>query len=703
MAGGFKLAAPFEPGGDQPSAIDTLCRNITAGRHDNILLGVTGSGKTYTMACAIERLGRPALVLSPNKVLAAQLYAEFRQFFPENAVEYFISYYDYYQPEAYIPQSDTYIEKDAAINEQIDKLRLKATTSLLSRRDVIVVGSVSCIYNIGSPDRYAEMCVPLKKGAPLGRTELGSSLIRIHYERNEVEFTHGKFRVRGGTVDIFPPYAQTALRVELAGGVIASIQELNPLTGDTLADISEAWVYPSKHFVATQEAMESAFSAIRAELALRLEELKSQSKLLEAQRLEQRTKYDLEMMEQMGYCAGVENYSRHIDGRSPGARPMTLMDYFRHGGREKDFLVFIDESHVGVPQIRGMYEGDRSRKQTLIDFGFRLPSALDNRPLKFAEFESLLPATVYVSATPGPYELEKTIGKTAAAEGFCRAAGHEGVAEQIIRPTGLVDPPVSIQPTKGQIAHLAEKIRERAKRNERSLVLALTKKTAEDLSSYLVGQGIKARYLHSDIETLERIDILNALRRGEFDALVGINLLREGLDVPEVSLVAILEADNEGFLRSETTLIQISGRAARHAGGEVILYADRITGSMQRALAEMERRRNRQLAYNKEHGITPRTIIKASREMDELRKENRNAGLGVLHSLEKESLSPESLPKLLESVEVQMKRAAENLDFEMAAALRDRLFELRDMASGPGAKPKKRPGKKSSRRPPARR
>jgi excinuclease ABC subunit B len=694
----FKLVAPFKAGGDQPAAIDTLCNNITAGRRDNILLGVTGSGKTYTMACVIEKLGRPALVLSPNKVLAAQLYAEFKQFFPENAVEYFISYYDYYQPEAYIPQSDTYIEKDAAINDHIDKLRLKATTSLLTRRDVIVVGSVSCIYNIGSPNSYSEMCVALKKGAPMNRTDLTANLIRIHYERNEMEFAHGKFRMRGNTVDIFPPYSQNALRVELSGGIVASIHELEPVTGDVLADISEAWVYPSKHFVATKEDMDRAFGSIRAELALRLEELKSIGKLLEAQRLEQRTKYDLEMMAQMGYCAGVENYSRHIDGRAPGSRPMTLIDYFRHGGHEKDFLVFIDESHVGVPQIRGMYEGDRSRKQTLIDFGFRLPSALDNRPLKFNEFEGLLPPTVYVSATPGPYELEHTINKKAAAAGFCAAAGNDGVAEQVIRPTGLVDPPVSIQPTKGQIAHLADKIRGRAAKKERSLVLALTKKTAEDLSAYLVGQGIKARYLHSDIETLERIEILNALRRGEFDVLVGINLLREGLDVPEVSLVAILEADNEGFLRSETTLIQISGRAARHAGGEVILYADRMTGSMQRALAEMERRRNRQLAFNKEHNITPQTIIRASRDMEELHQENRRAGLGVLHTLEKENLSPQTLPKLIENVEAQMKHAAGNLDFELAAALRDRLFELRDMAAGPGgAKSKKRAAAKPKR------
>ncbi|MDD2773267.1 MAG: excinuclease ABC subunit UvrB [Elusimicrobiales bacterium] len=683
MADLFKLEAPFSPAGDQPAAIEALCAGIKSGRKNSVLLGVTGSGKTYTMACVMARLGMPALVISPNKVLAAQLYSEFRQFFPENAVEYFISYYDYYQPEAYIPQTDTYIEKDAAINEHIDKLRLKTTTSLLTRRDVIVVASVSCIYNIGSPESFAEMCVPLKKGAPLARSELTAALAQIRYERNEAEFTEGKFRARGGAVDIFPPYSQSALRVEFSGGVVSAIRGLNPLTGDTLAEISEAWVYPAKHFVSPKSEQQRALAAIRAELALRLDELKAGGKLLEAQRLEQRTRYDLEMLEQAGYCSGVENYSRHLDDRPSGSRPMTLIDYFIKGKAAEGpgFLVFIDESHVAVPQIRGMYEGDRSRKRTLIDFGFRLPSALDNRPLKFAEFESLLPPTVYVSATPGPYEMMRTCGveaKTAASVYAC--AGKEGIAEQIIRPTGLIDPPISIQPTQGQIAHLSGKIQERASKGERTLVLALTKKTAEDLSAFLVTKGVRARYIHSDLETLERIDILNSLRKGEFDALVGINLLREGLDVPEVSLVAILEADNEGLLRSETTLIQIAGRAARHACGEVILYADRVTGSMERALKEMERRRARQLAYNKEHGITPKTIIKAARELEEFRLEARLAGLGVLHTVEKETLTPETLPKLAASIEAQMKQAADNLDFELAAALRDRLLELRDMA-----------------------
>ncbi|MFA5161053.1 MAG: excinuclease ABC subunit UvrB [Elusimicrobiales bacterium] len=681
----LKLSAPFAPSGGQPAAIETLCRNISSGRRDNVLLGVTGSGKTYTMACVMERLQKPALVISPNKVLAAQLYAEFRSFFPENAVEYFISYYDYYQPEAYVPQTDTYIEKDSAINEHIDKLRLKATTSLLTRRDTVVVASVSCIYNIGSPESYAQMRVPFAKGAAASRVELSARLVQIHYERNEAEFSAGKFRLRGGALDIFPPYSQNALRVVVEGGAIASIHEMNPLTGDLLSELGEALVYPAKHFVATKDGVERAVSAIRAELKGRLAELKSDGKLLEAQRLEQRTGYDIEMLEQMGWCSGVENYSRHLDGRSPGQRPLSLLDYFRSG----DFLVFIDESHVTVPQIRGMHEGDRSRKQTLVDFGFRLPSALDNRPLKFSEFESLLPPTVYVSATPGPYELEKTCGAQGKA-GFAACSGKDGVAEQIIRPTGLADPPVSVYPAKGQIQHLSEKIKERAAKGERTLVLALTKKTAEDLSAYLASKGVRARYLHSDIETLERIEILNALRKGEFDALVGINLLREGLDVPEVSLVAILEADNEGFLRSETTLIQIAGRAARHAGGEVALYADRRTGSMDRALAEMSRRREIQLAYNKAHGITPRTIIKAARELEELRQDSRRAGLDALNGFEKENITPENLPKLAASMESQMRHAADNLDFELAAQLRDRLFELRDMAVKPAAKSKSR-------------
>ncbi len=702
MSGIFKLVSPFRPAGDQPAAIDALCKNISEGRRDQILLGVTGSGKTFSIASVIEKLDRPALILSHNKVLAAQLYAEFRSFFPENAVEYFISYYDYYQPEAYIPQSDTYIEKDAQINEHIDKLRLKATTSLLTRRDTIVVASVSCIYNIGSPESYSELCVALKKGATLSRADLTAGLIQIYYDRNEVEFTHGKFRVRGGAVDIFPPYSQTALRVELTGSAISSIREIHPLTGDILNEIEEAWVYPAKHFVTTKEERERAIGAIKEELAQRLEELKGQGKLLEAERLSTRTKYDMEMLSEMGYCGGVENYSRHLSGRPPGARPLCLMDYFAARKSrfpdEKDYLLFLDESHVSVPQIRGMYEGDRSRKQTLVDFGFRLPSALDNRPLKFAEFQKLAPQTVYVSATPGPYELERAGVPQAAKGEKMPYAGNPLIVEQVIRPTGLVDPPVTMHPTKGQIDHLVGKIKERALKGEKSLVLSLTKKTAEDLSAFLISKGIRAKYLHSDIDTLERVEILGQLRKGALDAIVGINLLREGLDLPEVSLVAILEADNEGFLRSESTLIQISGRAARHSSGEVILYADRTTGSMSRALNEMERRRKKQETYNLEHHITPTSIRKATVELEEFQNQAKHSGLGILHSISREKISPAALPGVIANLEKQMKEAADNLDFELAADLRDQLFELKEMGVKPGGgKSRPRKAKKQAR------
>ncbi|MCX5783114.1 MAG: excinuclease ABC subunit UvrB, partial [Elusimicrobia bacterium] len=571
------------------------------------------------------------------------------------------------QPEAYIPQTDTYIEKDADVNEHLDKLRLKATTSLLTRKNTIVVASVSCIYNIGSPQSFADMCLYLKKGANLSRTHITSFLTQIYYERNDVEFTHGKFRVRGAMIDIFPPYSQTALRVELGDG-IKSIKEIQPVSGDVLCEIKEAWVYPGKHFVSTREDLEVAMVSIKEELGQRVAELKSQNKLLEAQRLQQRTRYDMEMLNQIGYCSGVENYSRHLARRAPGARPMCLIDYFLERQKkftgEKGFLLFVDESHVGIPQVRGMYEGDRSRKQTLIDFGFRLPSALDNRPLKFNEFEALMPQSIYVSATPGPYEKNKAQGL---------------VVEQIIRPTGLVDPPVSVHPTEGQIKHLSQKIIERAKKNERTLVLALTKKTAEDLAAYFAEKGIRARYLHSDIDTLKRIEILGDLRRGEFDALVGINLLREGLDIPEVSLVAILGADNEGFLRSETTLVQIAGRAARHIGGEVILYADKYTNSMNAALAEMKRRRIIQEKYNRENKITPKSIERATCKLEEFQLQAKKSGLSVLHTIESTKLDPKSLPRLMENIEKQMRQAADNLDFELAASLRDRLFELREM------------------------
>lgn len=656
----FKLVSDFKPSGDQPKAIEALTRGVLEGQKRQTLLGVTGSGKTFTIANVIEKLNRPALILSPNKVLAAQLYAEFKQFFPENAVEYFISYYDYYQPEAYIPQTDTYIEKDSAVNEHIDKLRLKATTSLLTRRDTIVVASVSCIYNIGSPDSYSELCVYLKKGAEMPRGQLGGLLIKIQYSRNEMEFTSGTFRMRGPYVDIFPPYGLNAVRVEIKGKTIAHIYEIHPVTGNIVAELDEAWVYPAKHFVVRDEDRERALEQIRRDLALRHTQLQSMGKELEAYRLKQRTEYDLEMLQQAGFCPGIENYSRYMDGRAPGARPNCLIDYFR---KYDDFLMVVDESHVALPQVRGMYNGDRARKQMLVDFGFRLPSALDNRPLKFEEFESLLPSTIFVSATPGPYELQ--------------ASGGE-IVEQVIRPTGLVDPKVTVHPSAGQIDHLLEKIREHIAKGERTLVLSMTKKTAEDLSAFLIEKGVKTRYLHSDIDALERVEILKQFRQGVFDVLVGINLLREGIDIPQVGLVAILGADNEGFLRNATTLIQISGRAARNAGGEVVLYADRETESMKYALGEMNRRRAIQEAYNKEHHITPKTIEKAEVDLKEFEAAAKNEGLGILHSA-LPSPTPKNIGKIMAEVERQMRDAADNLNFELAADLRDRLFELKQM------------------------
>lgn len=656
----FKLVSRFQPSGDQPKAIDALARGVLDGQKYQTLLGVTGSGKTFTVANVIEKLNRPTLVLSPNKVLAAQLYAEFKQFFPENAVEYFISYYDYYQPEAYLPQTDTYIEKDSAVNEHIDKLRLKATTSLLTRKDTIVVASVSCIYNIGSPDSYSELCVYLKKGAEMTRAQLGGLLIKIQYNRNEMEFVSGTFRMRGPYVDIFPPYSLNAVRVEIKGKTIANIYEIHPITGNIVAELAEAWVYPAKHFVVKDEDRERALDQIRADLGIRHAQLLAQGKEMEAYRLKQRTEYDLEMLQQAGFCPGIENYSRYMDGRLPGQRPNTLIDYFR---RYDDFLMVVDESHVALPQVRGMYNGDQARKQMLVDFGFRLPSALDNRPLKFDEFESMLPATIFVSATPGPYEL--------------KASGGE-IVEQVIRPTGLVDPKVSIHPSAGQIDHLLEKIKEHIAKNERTLVLSLTKKTAEDLSAFLIEKGVKTRYLHSDIDALERVEILKQFRQGAFDVLVGINLLREGIDIPQVGLVAILGADNEGFLRNATTLIQISGRAARNVGGEVVLYADRETESIKYALGEMNRRRAIQEAYNKEHHITPKTIQKAEVELKEFEDSAKNEGLGILHSA-LPAPTPKNIGKITAELERQMREAADNLNFELAADLRDRLFELKQM------------------------
>ena len=657
----FKLVSKFKPAGDQPKAIDALTNNILAGKTRQTLLGVTGSGKTFTMANVITRLNRPTLILSPNKVLAAQLYGEFKQFFPENAVEYFISYYDYYQPEAYIPQTDTYIEKDSAVNEHIDKLRLKATTSLLTRKDVIVVASVSCIYNIGSPDSFREMRIYVKKGAEMTRSQLSGRLIKIQYHRDEMEFTSGNFRMRGPFTDIMTPYSQNALRVEIAGKTIAHIYEIHPVTGNVLAELDEAWIYPAKHFVATDEDTQSAIDNIRRDLDLRHAELLKMGKELEAYRLKQRTEYDLEMLQQAGFCPGIENYSRYIDGRKPGERPACLLDYFK---KYDDFLMMVDESHVSLPQVRGMFNGDRARKQMLVDFGFRLPSALDNRPLKFDEFEKLLPSTIFVSATPGPYELT--------------VCGNN-IVEQVIRPTGLLDPKVYMHPTAGQIDHLIEKINEHKARGERTLVLALTKKTAEDLSAYFTEKNIKTRYLHSDIEALDRVEILKDFRQGKFDVLVGINLLREGIDIPQVGFVAILGADNEGFLRNTTTLIQISGRAARNADGEVVLYADRKTDSIKYALNEMNRRRALQEAYNKEHHITPKTIQKTEVELKEFEQQTKSSAFGILSdTLPTPTLK--NLKSVEKDIEQQMLQAAEALNFELAAELRDRLYELRQMS-----------------------
>lgn len=657
----FKLVSKFKPAGDQPKAIDALTNNILAGKTRQTLLGVTGSGKTFTMANVITRLNRPTLILSPNKVLAAQLYGEFKQFFPENAVEYFISYYDYYQPEAYIPQTDTYIEKDSAVNEHIDKLRLKATTSLLTRKDVIVVASVSCIYNIGSPDSFREMRIYVKKGAEMTRSQLSGRLIKIQYHRDEMEFTSGNFRMRGPFTDIMTPYSQNALRVEIAGKTIAHIYEIHPITGNVLAELDEAWIYPAKHFVATDEDTQSAIDNIRRDLDLRHAELLKMGKELEAYRLKQRTEYDLEMLQQAGFCPGIENYSRYIDGRKPGERPACLLDYFK---KYDDFLMMVDESHVSLPQVRGMFNGDRARKQMLVDFGFRLPSALDNRPLKFDEFEKLLPSTIFVSATPGPYELT--------------VCGNN-IVEQVIRPTGLLDPKVYMHPTAGQIDHLVEKIKEHKARGERTLVLALTKKTAEDLSAYFTEKNIKTRYLHSDIEALDRVEILKDFRQGKFDVLVGINLLREGIDIPQVGFVAILGADNEGFLRNTTTLIQISGRAARNADGEVVLYADRKTDSIKYALNEMNRRRALQEAYNKEHHITPTTIQKTEVELKEFEQQTKSSAFGILSdTLPTPTLK--NLKSVEKDIEQQMLQAAEALNFELAAELRDRLYELRQMS-----------------------
>ena len=653
----FDLVSPYPPAGDQPRAIRELSQGLARGDRYQTLLGVTGSGKTFTMAHVLAAFNRPTLVLSHNKTLAAQLYGELKGFFPKNAVEFFISYYDYYQPEAYVPQTDTYIAKDSSINDDIDRLRLRATSSLMERDDVVIVASVSAIYGLGDPEVYRRRLVTAAVGEERGRDALLEALVAVQYQRNDVAFERGTFRVRGDTVEIFPAYDEQAVRIEFWGDTVERIAKIAPTTGNTIAELPRAAVYPATHFVTERPRIERAVTAIRQELRERLTELRAQNKLLEAQRLESRTNFDIDMLLEVGRCTGIENYSRHLTGRQVGERPACLLDYF-----PDDYLCIIDESHQTMPQVGGMYEGDRSRKQTLVDYGFRLPSALDNRPLQIAEFMSLVPRMVFVSATPGAEELKLSEGV---------------VVEQIIRPTGLVDPAVDVRPVKGQVDDLLHEIRLREKRNERVLVTTLTKRMAEDLTDYLQQHGVRVRYLHSEIDAIERVEIIRGLRLGEFDVLVGINLLREGLDLPEVSLVAILDADQEGFLRSDRSLIQTVGRAARNLGGTAILYADRVTGSMQRALEEMERRRARQQAYNAEHGITPRSIVKS---VDQVRFATRVADAktakpsGPALPRPADAREREALIRLLEQ---QMQAAAEELDFELAAVLRDQLLELK--------------------------
>ncbi len=661
----FKLHSAYVPTGDQPEAIDSLVANLEAGVPEQILLGVTGSGKTFTMANVIARCGRPALVLAPNKTLAAQLYNEFREFFPQNAVEYFVSYYDYYQPEAYVPASDTYIEKDSSINDNIDKLRHAATHALLTRRDVIIVASVSCIYGLGSPEFYARMIIPVEVGQHMSMDALITRLVEVQYERNDYDFHRGTFRVRGDVLEIIPAYHhERALRIEFFGDDIDSMREVDPLTGDVLAEVGKTVIYPASHFVSAQDNLKRTTADIRQELLERLTAFKASGRLVEAQRLEQRTQLDLEMIEELGYCNGIENYSRHLDGRKAGEPPSCLLNYF-----PEDFILFVDESHITVPQVGGMFKGDRSRKQTLVDYGFRLPSALDNRPLQFDEFRSLLHQVVYVSATPGKYEMDQSQGI---------------ISEQIIRPTGLVDPEVEVRPTKGQMEDLLGECRERIRRGERVLVTTLTKRMAEDLTEYCCNMGVNARYLHSDIDTLERLQIIRALRQGEFDVLVGINLLREGLDIPEVSLVCILDADKEGFLRSTGSLIQTFGRAARNVHGHVILYADTVTASMRAAMDETERRRAKQTAYNTEHGITPRSTRKSPESpLDALyvdtSSSSRGKGRGrASRQDDAVPLTAEDTAALVQRLEKEMREAARELEFERAAALRDRIRALRE-------------------------
>ena len=653
----FKLIAPFKPMGDQPEAIRKLVEGVKKGYRHQTLKGATGTGKTFTMAAVIEAINKPTLVIAHNKTLAAQLTSEFKEFFPENGVGYFVSYYDYYQPEAYVPQTDTYIEKDASINEDIDKLRLAATMSLFERRDVLIVASVSCIYGLGDPENYLNLSCHLQVGEIKSREDILRELTMMQYNRNDISLSRGHYRVRGDLIEIFPAYEDVAIRVELFGDEVERITKVDTLTGEFIAEFEEITIYPASHYVTPEDKIKRAIETISAELEERLAELKSQGKLLEAQRLEQRTRYDLEMLSQMGFCTGIENYSRHLDGRLPGSRPLTLLDYFP----KNDFLVIIDESHITIPQIGGMYAGDRSRKEKLVEYGFRLPSALDNRPLNFKEFEALVPQAIYVSATPGDYELKHS----------------QQIVEQIIRPTGLLDPEVEVRPVKGQIDDLLQEIRKVVARDERVLITTLTKRMAEDLTDFLAEAGIKVRYLHSDIDTIERSEIIRDLRLGEFDVLVGINLLREGLDLPEVSLVAILDADKEGFLRSERSLIQTIGRAARNVNGKVIMYADQVTDSMKKAIDETNRRREIQKKFNEENNIIPRTIVKPVREVlrpvDMVIQEEKAEYQA--RKKEKKKLSRKELEDLILELEEEMKEAADNLAFELAAQISDEIKE----------------------------
>jgi len=653
----FDLQAPYQPNGDQPQAIAELVEGVKAGKRHQTLLGATGTGKTFTISNVIQQVKKPTLIMAHNKTLAGQLYSEFKEFFPNNAVEYFVSYYDYYQPEAYVPQTDTYIEKDSSINDEIDKLRHSATSALFEREDVIIIASVSCIYGLGSPEEYREMVVSIRTGMEIERNQLLRKLVDVQYERNDVSFTRGTFRVRGDVVEIFPASRdEHCIRVEFFGDEIDRIREVDALTGEILSDREHVAIFPASHFVTREEKMRKAIENIEKELEERLALLRAEDKLLEAQRLEQRTRYDLEMMREMGFCSGIENYSRHLTLREAGATPYTLLDYF-----PEDFLLVVDESHVTLPQVRGMYNGDQARKGVLVEHGFRLPSALDNRPLRFEEYENRVHQAIYVSATPGPYELEHT----------------PEMVEQIIRPTGLLDPLIDVRPIEGQIDNLIDEVQDRMARDERVLVTTLTKKMSEDLTAYLKEMGLKVEYLHSEIKTLERIEIIRELRKGTYDVLIGINLLREGLDIPEVSLVAILDADKEGFLRSERSLIQTIGRAARNANGHVIMYADHITDSMKKAIDETQRRRALQMAYNEEHGITPQTIIKKIPDVIRATQVAEEEESYVTKATKGKKLTKAEREQLLASLEVEMKEAAKALDFERAAELRDTIFELK--------------------------